>query len=1016
MTTINLRETVVRLASRPGHENVRALVRDLLIHGLRADPAEIQLERPVPEVRGRVDALLGRTVFEFKSDLRRERAEADEQLARYLSQREAATGQRYVGIATDGAAYTAHELRRGKLVQLAEHAVRVEGRATDREPERALIAWLGAAVAVGAELEPEPDAVTRELGSGSIAWFTARADLGEIWARVSAHPDVVLKRQLWERLLERVYGSPVTADDLFLQHTYLTVIAKAMATRVLGVNLSDAESLLSGRPFEQAGITGAVESDFFDWPLTDPAGANLIQRIAAQASRFNLQAVGTDVLKGLYESLVEDEQRHQLGEYYTPDWLAARMVEAAIDHPLDQRVLDPACGSGTFLFHAVQHLTTAAEAAGRPQAETLRLACTRVFGVDIHPVAVQIARVTFILALGSELLQARQGSVAIPVYMGDSLQWNTRGFLAEREVLIEVPEDERLLEFPFEVAGDPAVFDAVIGRMLDLSRENASSEGLEAWLKRTYELGSAAAGTLSQTYETLRRLHEEGRDHIWGFAARNLVRPVWLSQEDQRADVVIGNPPWLPYRFMAPGTKESPGMQERFRQECQRRGLWMGQVAQQQDLSAYYFVRCVELYLKPTGTIAFVMPYAAMSRRQFAGFRSGAYGRRRGRKLEQVLATVQFTGAWAFRDDVQPLFPVPSCVLFGRLGGGDGDILPSTILAASGTLPERDATQVAADKHLVWRELPWPSQRKERLTAGYAAQFRAGAVVFPSVLFRVKLAETGRLGPDPSAPLVESRRTRLEKPPWRDIDSLRRNVEADFVRPLYLGESIAPFRQLEPILAVIPWDPTTSRLLDSAQAQREGYAHLAGWLGEAERLWAEHGSGRRTLLEQLNYHGQLAAQFPVAGLRVVYAASGTVPAAAILRNDGAVVEHSLYWGGFDQLDEARLLVALLNSETLRARVAHLQSLGQWGARHFDKVAFSEAIPEFDASDSVHAALAAASEKAEQVAASVPLTGRQGRPLYFTRARAAIREAVLEHGVGKEIERLVGELLNVTPAS
>ena len=97
-----LREVVTRLVSRPGHENVKVSVYELLVHGLDAARSEVDFERAVPEVRGRIDALLGRTVFEFKSDLRREGRDAEEQLARYLSDREAATGQRFIGIATDG--------------------------------------------------------------------------------------------------------------------------------------------------------------------------------------------------------------------------------------------------------------------------------------------------------------------------------------------------------------------------------------------------------------------------------------------------------------------------------------------------------------------------------------------------------------------------------------------------------------------------------------------------------------------------------------------------------------------------------------------------------------------------------------------------------------------------------------------------------------------------------------------------------------------------------------------------
>jgi hypothetical protein len=102
-------------------------------------------------------------------------------------------------------------------------------------------------------------------------------------------------------------------------------------------------------------------------------------------------------------------------------------------------------------------------------------------------------------------------------------------------------------------------------------------------------------------------------------------------------------------------------MQKRFREECQAYSIWAGgKVATHQDMSGYFFVRAVELYLKTNGKIAFVLPYASMPRKQFEGFRKGLYGtsQRRGSRL--VYATVQFTGAWVLSNDVQPLFPVPS--------------------------------------------------------------------------------------------------------------------------------------------------------------------------------------------------------------------------------------------------------------------------------------------------------------------------------------------------------------------
>jgi len=80
----------------------------------------------------------------------------------------------------------------------------------------------------------------------------------------------------------------------------------------------------------------------------------------------------------LYESVITPEQRHDLGEYYTPDWLAAKMVERVVPEPLITRVLDPACGSGTFLFHCVRRYLDAADTAGTAPADALA-------GVTAHP-------------------------------------------------------------------------------------------------------------------------------------------------------------------------------------------------------------------------------------------------------------------------------------------------------------------------------------------------------------------------------------------------------------------------------------------------------------------------------------------------------------------------------------------------------------------------------------------------------------------------------------------------------
>ena len=279
-----LAEIVVEMASRPGHEKVRALIYEVLVYGLGARSSEIHFERALPEVRGRADALLGLTVFEFKRDLRRERRDAEEGLSRYLPERERETGERFIGIATDGAEFLPYEMDEGVLTPLTCYR-------TDPMQPRGLLIWLDSAVSLRPNLLPDPAIICFELGRESLACRRALAGLAALWKTVRDLPEVELKRRLWADLLAIVYGTTVDADHLFLQHTYLTIVAKTLAVRVLAVPLPEPVDLLSGKPFRQAGIAGAVESDFFDWVLHAPGGAELVGRVSRQVTRFRLEDV-----------------------------------------------------------------------------------------------------------------------------------------------------------------------------------------------------------------------------------------------------------------------------------------------------------------------------------------------------------------------------------------------------------------------------------------------------------------------------------------------------------------------------------------------------------------------------------------------------------------------------------------------------------------------------------------------------------------------------------------------------
>lgn len=325
--------------------------------------------------------------------------------------------------------------------------------------------------------------------------------------------------------------------------------------------------------------------------LEDSGGHDLIVRLARHVARFRLHDVEIDVLKLLYEALIDREERHGLGEYYTPDWLAAKMVREAVDQPLSQRVLDPACGSGTFLFHAVRHHLAAAAKAGTIPKARAETACALIAGLDVHPVAVIIARVTCLLAVGQSLTE-RRGGISIPVYVGDAMQLSVASMLAGRELVIRVPgsgngEEREMLRFPEAVCRDPHLLDTVVDRMRDSSERGHSPETFAAAIT-ALGVGDAERAELTDTFRRYDALRRTDRDSIWAYVARNLSRPPYLSAEERRADVVIGNPPWLAFRHM------SDDLQNRFRELARDERIYVGgKLATQADLSSLFFARAV---------------------------------------------------------------------------------------------------------------------------------------------------------------------------------------------------------------------------------------------------------------------------------------------------------------------------------------------------------------------------------------------------------------------------------------
>ena len=597
--------------------NITSAVRDFLdLTGLAKAAQIVEENPPALGSRQAVDLTALDTFIEFKRRIGstggfNPNPEYVRQLDDYLEQSHK-DGRVRMGILTDGKHWLLRWPNAGPVKLTLPYAL------TFHDPDRwiTLFEWLrDNALTAEENIPPTRQTIPQHFGPQSPSYERDIAVLKALYLRNKRANTIRVKTRLWRNLLMaalgEVAGTDAKMDDLFVRHTYLTAVIGMVVQARFGVDVreraeNDPADLLYGREFRsKTGLQGVVESDFFAWPTEVDGGWPFIATLARRVARFDWGKAPNDVASILYETVIPPDERRQLGEYYTPDWLARTMVREVVTDPFEQSVLDPACGSGTFVAEAVTHLIETANAQGLNGKDTLDWLRIQVAGIDVHPVAVHLARAAWVLAaqpaIQAAVDEGFQSSITVPIYLGDALQlrYRTEDVFSDTRVRIEVNDEQNTeLVFPVSLVDRVEDFDALMG---DVSE--AIEKGDDDLLQCLEDNGikdPTERKILEGTIDTLQRLHKEGRDHIWAYYTRNLVRPVALSRK--KVDVVIGNPPWLNYNQTISALRE-----ELERQSKDTYGIWRGgRYATHQDVAGLFFARCVDLYLKVDGVIGMV--------------------------------------------------------------------------------------------------------------------------------------------------------------------------------------------------------------------------------------------------------------------------------------------------------------------------------------------------------------------------------------------------------------------------
>ena len=416
--------------------DIRIAFRDFALHtGLIADEGEIKTEvPPATDSTKRVDMYARNTYIEFKRNLivnGQINPSYTEQLDGYLLESVKSGWGIQNGILTDGKHYLKRNIGES-ILPIAQNSPRTFDQATQGPRLRE---YLFDVINTDADdIAPSPGTLTKHLAGGSDLLNQATALLKDAHDANRDNPTVAVKRKLWQDLLEVALGQdsdgdPQHTDWLFIRHTYLTTLIALILQKHFGINIEhEAEhnpvALLSGEKLhERTNLKGVIESDLFQWP-TEIGATQYIRAIARKVAQFDWSKRPDELAAILYQNTITPEERHKMGEYYTPRWLAQTIVEELITDPQNTVAMDPSCGSGTFIECLVQNIIDHANK--QHPIDTLRKLQTNVIGIDLHPVAVQLAKATWVLNSHEVINAARyadyDNDIAPPIYLGDSLQ------------------------------------------------------------------------------------------------------------------------------------------------------------------------------------------------------------------------------------------------------------------------------------------------------------------------------------------------------------------------------------------------------------------------------------------------------------------------------------------------------------------------------------------------------------------------------------------------------------------
>lgn len=750
------------------------------------------------------------------------------------------------------------------------------------------------------------------------------------------------------------------------------------------------EELEEGGFFRNIGIRNFLEGDLFSWytqAWNDPI-FNAIRQIIKHLNDYDPETMEIapdetrDILKKLYQYLVPKQIRHDLGEYYTPDWLAERCLNQ-LNYNGDPklRLLDPGCGSATFLILAIKRAKDFGQKRNIPPTEILNNILRNIYGFDLNPLAVISARTNYILAI-ADLLKYKAGEITIPIYLCDSIN------PPQAKIAYEMTFFERKRPYEVKTAVGNFYFpDEVVSKrkIMKLANllEDAVKRGLDAYaflqkakqeLELSIEDSEETDACLIAVYEKLVELEQKGINGVWARIIKNAFAPLFVGQ----FDLIAGNPPWVNWESLP----------ENYRDDT--KPLWVdyglfslkGHAARlgggKKDISMLMMYVAIDKYLKEKGKLCFVITQT-LFKTQGAGdgfrrFKLGEKGQPfKVEQLDDMVELQPFEGATNRTALVSAIkgnntnYPVPY-ILWRKLEKG----AISIDLKYNEVFEKTKRLNLKAQPIGNSKTSPWISARSKALSATKKIignsfyQAMAGSCTWLNGVFWGRISEE------------REKFVRFENE-WDigkyKVKSMSVEIEANLVYPLLRGREIERWYSSPKIYIIVSQNPKTRTGYDE-NWMKKNLPKTWEYFINFESILVERSGYKKYLDGESFYSIYNVSESTLSPYKVVWKslANGSqavvVGTAPVGKEEKVIIpEHNTMLVPFKNYHEAHYFCSLFNCS-----ITSFLIVGYIALFYSAHVLENIAIPKYDSSNPVHQDLSLKSQQChEKTAAGIDVT-------------------------------------------